>query len=176
MVQVNLKLYCFEWKTEGSQSFKGWGCFWRLMVSETQRKVKRTYKNLAGKTGGGLWGQRVTAVWVSCWDVPALREICSSSLCSLDVRAGPPSAPGQRGGGPPPSAAGRCWCSWREAEWSPAPGAPNDKEASMLEKINPEMSNQMGALVNLGHIHGKQMLLCWFVFASAAAADALSHH
>lgn len=33
----------------------------------------------------------------------------------------------------------------------------------------------MEALVNLGHVHGKQMLLCGFVFGRVAT-DALSHH
>lgn len=47
----------------------------------------------------------------------------------------------------------------------------------MEEERNPEMSTQMGDFVNLRHVHGKQMLLCWFVFGcAAAAADALSHH
>lgn len=34
----------------------------------------------------------------------------------------------------------------------------------------------MEVLVNLGHVHGKQMLLCWVVFGCAPATEALSHH
>lgn len=61
----------------------------------------------------------VTAVWGPCWGVPVLVGICSSALCSSDWWAGPPSEPGQRGGGRRLSADEHYWCNWRWGGWSP---------------------------------------------------------
>lgn len=45
------------------------------------------------------------------------------------------------------------------------------RKGSEREEVSTTVINQTGTLVHLGHVHSKQVLLGWLIFA-----DALSHH